>query len=114
MNGRAPRAGEVMKVPEMAEVLKSIAKHGPRAFYKGKLAEKIADYVQKMGGWLDKEDLENHESTWDDPIHTDYRGVRVWECPPNGHGIAALMAMNIVEGSISGGWDFNRRTRITT
>ena len=98
VNGRAPRAGEVMRVPEMAEVLKSIADRGPEAFYQGKLAEKIADYVQKMDGWLDKEDLENHESTWDEPIHTDYRGVRVWECPPNGHGIAALMAMNIAEG----------------
>ena len=97
-NGRAPKAGEVMRVPEMAEVLKSIARRGSRAFYKGKLAEKIARYVREMGGRLDKEDLENHESTWDEPIHSDYRGVAVWECPPNGHGLAALMAMNIAEG----------------
>ena len=98
LNGRAPRAGEVMRFPELAEVLKSIARRGPKAFYKGKLAEKIANYVQKMGGWLEKEDLESHQSTWDEPISSDYRGVRVWECPPNGHGLAALMAMNIAEG----------------
>ena len=98
LNGRAPRPGEVMKFPEMAEVLKSIARRGPKAFYKGKMAEKIADYVQQKGGWLEKEDIENHQSTWDEPISTEYRGVRVWECPPNGHGIAALMAMNIAEG----------------
>ena len=79
-------------------MLKSIARRGPKAFYKGKLAEKIANYVQKMGGWLEKEDLESHQSTWDEPISSDYRGVRVWECPPNGHGLAALMAMNIAEG----------------
>ena len=98
LNGRAPRAGEIMRFPELAEVLKSIARRGPKAFYKGKLAEKIANYVQKMGGWLEKEDLESHQSTWDEPISSDYRGVRVWECPPNGHGLAALMAMNIAEG----------------
>ena len=98
VNGRAPRAGEVMRVPEMAEVLKTIARRGPGAFYKGKLAAKIANYVQEMGGCLEKEDLESHESTWDEPIHSDYRGVTVWECPPNGHGLAALMAMNIAEG----------------
>ena len=98
LNGRAPRAGEVMRFPELAEVLKSIARRGPKAFYKGKLAEKIANYVQKMGGWLEREDLESHQSTWDEPIYSDYRGVRVWECPPNGHGLAALMAMNIAEG----------------
>ena len=98
LNGRAPRAGEIMRFPELAEVLKSIARRGPKAFYKGKLAEKIANYVQKMGGWLEKEDLERHQSTWDEPISSDYRGVRVWECPPNGHGLAALMAMNIAEG----------------
>ena len=51
-----------------------------------------------MGGWLEKEDLERHQSTWDEPISSDYRGVRVWECPPNGHGLSALMAMNIAEG----------------
>ena len=79
-------------------MLKSIARRGPKAFYKGRLAERIANYVQKMGGWLEKEDLEGHQSTWDEPIYSDYRGVRVWECPPNGHGLAALIAMNIAEG----------------
>ena len=98
LDGRAPRPGEIMRFPEMAEVLKAIASQGPKALYTGKVAEQIAEYVQQMGGCLEKEDLANHESTWDDPISTEYRGVRVWECPPNGHGLAAIMALNIAEG----------------
>ena len=98
LNGRAPRAGEVMKLPELAATLKAIARSGPKAFYQGKLAKKIAGYVQEHGGWLDTSDLSRHTSTWDEPISTDYRGVTCWQCPPNGQGIAALMALNIAEG----------------
>ena len=96
--GRAPRHGEIVKLPELARSLRSIADGGVDAFYKGDISKKIADYVQEEGGWITQEDLRKHHSDIDEPISTDYRGVTVWECPPNGSGIAALMALNIAEG----------------
>ena len=98
MNGRAPRAGEVMRLPELANTLNAISKGGAKAFYRGSLAKKMATYVQERGGWLDESDLAKCRSTWDEPISTDYKGVTCWECPPNGQGLAALSALNIVEG----------------
>jgi len=97
-NGNAPRHGDVMKLPELGQSLRSIAEGGAESFYKGDIAKKISDYVQSQGGWISEEDLSSHHSDIDEPISTDYRGVKVWECPPNGSGIAALMALNILEG----------------
>ena len=96
--GRAPRYGERVTRPELGRTMQAIAEGGPSAFYTGQIARKIADFVQAEGGWLTTEDLENHRSDWDEAISTDYRGVTVWECPPNGQGIAALIALNIAEG----------------
>jgi gamma-glutamyltranspeptidase/glutathione hydrolase len=96
--GRAPRHGEVVRLPELGRTLQTIAEGGHDAFYRGDLARRIAAFVQAEGGWLTADDLAAHHSDWDEPIHTDYRGVTVWECPPNGQGIAALMALNIAEG----------------
>lgn len=97
LNGRAPRYGEIVKFPSMAKVLENLREGGSRIFYEGALAKQIADFVQAQGGWLTKEDLAHHQATWDTPINTDYRGVTVWECPPNGQGLAALLALNIAE-----------------
>ncbi len=96
--GRAPRAGQVVKLETLGRTLQAIAEGGPPAFYTGETARKIADYVQAEGGWLAEEDLAAHHSDWDEPIGIDYRGTTVWECPPNGQGIAALMALNIAAG----------------
>ena len=98
LNGRAPKHGEVMRLPTLAHTLHAIAEGGSEALYQGKTGQKIAAFVQEQGGWLSPEDLANHTSDWDEPISTDYRGVTCWECPPNGQGIAALEALNIVEG----------------
>ena len=98
LNGRAPREGEVMHLPGLGATLRAIAGGGPDAFYRGPIARKIADYVQQRGGWMTPEDLAADYATWDEPISTDYHGVTCWECPPNGQGLIALMAMNIVEG----------------
>jgi gamma-glutamyltranspeptidase / glutathione hydrolase len=98
LNGRAPQHGEVMRLPTLGRTLRAIAEGGSEAFYKGKIAEKMAAFVQEHGGWLATGDLANHTSDWDEPICTDYRGVTCWECPPNGQGIAALEALNIAEG----------------
>ena len=75
-----------------------MAKEGKEAFYKGRIAEAIVKTVQDNGGCLTMEDMESHYSTFDDPISTDYRGYRIWEMPPNGQGIVALMGLNILEG----------------
>jgi gamma-glutamyltranspeptidase / glutathione hydrolase len=98
LDGRAPRHGEVMRLPTLARTLRAIAEGGSAAFYTGKVAEKMASFVQEHGGWLSVDDLAAHASDWDEPICTDYRGVTCWECPPNGQGIAALEALNIAEG----------------
>ncbi|MXX92367.1 MAG: gamma-glutamyltransferase [Chloroflexi bacterium] len=98
INGRAPRCGEIATLPELGGSLQVIAEGGSEAYYKGDIGKKIAAYVQQEGGWLTEDDLTSHHSDWDEAIHVNYRGVEVWECPPNGQGIAALMALNIAEG----------------
>ena len=104
--GRAPKYGEIVNLPELGRTLEVIAEGGSEAFYKGEIAKKLADFVQSEGGWITEEDMAAHHSDWDVPIHTEYRGVDVWECPPNGDGIAALMALNIAEGFDIAGMGF--------
>jgi gamma-glutamyltranspeptidase / glutathione hydrolase len=98
IEGRAPRPGEIFRNPGLARTLEVVARGGKEAFYQGGPGEAIAAVVQQAGGCLDIEDLASHTSTWEEPISIDYRGLRVWECPPNGQGLAALLALNILEG----------------
>ncbi|MGC8781380.1 MAG: gamma-glutamyltransferase family protein [Anaerolineae bacterium] len=98
IEGRAPRPGEIFRNPGLARTLRAVAEGGKDAFYRGPIAEAIAGAVQAAGGCMTVEDLAGHTSTWDEPISTTYRGLRVWECPPNGQGLAALLALNILEG----------------
>jgi gamma-glutamyltranspeptidase/glutathione hydrolase len=98
IDGRAPRAGEVFRNPGLGRTLRIIAEGGKAAFYQGEIAAAIAAVVQSAGGCLSEADLESHASTWEAPIHVDYRSVRIWECPPNGQGLVALLALNILEG----------------
>lgn len=96
--GRAPRAGQRVTLPETARTLRRLAEGGTEAFYRGPVAEAIVAASARYGGLLSLEDLADHTSTWAEPICTDYRGYTVWECPPNGQGIAALEALNILSG----------------
>ncbi len=98
INGRAPRAGEVFHNPGLARTLRKVAEQGKSAFYQGEIAEAIAAVVQQAGGCLTVDDLAAHTSTWEIPVSVTYRGYRVYECPPNGQGIAALIALNLLEG----------------
>lgn len=98
IDGRAPQAGEIFRNPGLARTLQAIAEGGKTAFYQGEIAEAIAWVVQAAGGCMSVSDLAAHTSTWDQPISTVYHGVRFWECPPNGQGLAALLALNILEG----------------
>lgn len=96
IHGRAPRAGEVFSCKDMAETLREIRDTKGESFYKGSLAEKISREVEKLGGFLSPEDLKNFTPKYVEPISTNYRGIDIWEIPPNGHGISVLMALNIL------------------
>lgn len=98
INGRAPSEGEIFKNPGLARTFHAVAEGGKDAFYRGEIAKSIAAIIQEAGGVMTEQDLAAHESSWVEPISTTYRGVRVWECPPNGQGMAVLMALNILEG----------------
>lgn len=95
---RAPNAGEIWRSPAHAATLRELAATGGESFYQGKLAERIAQFAADTGGFLTRDDYANHQPDWVDPISTTYRDLTVWEIPPNGQGIAALMALNILEG----------------
>lgn len=96
--GRAPMPGEVWRSPAHAETLSRIGESGAEDFYRGELADKINAFAQVTGGWLRKADLAGFSPEWVEPISVSFRGFDVWEIPPNGHGIAALMALKILEG----------------
>lgn len=96
--GRAVRAGEVFSCPEQATTLRLIGESDGEAFYRGEIAHTIAQYSSETGGYLTKADLAEHRWEWVDPISTNYRGYDIWEIPPNGQGITALIALNILEG----------------
>ena len=96
-NDRAPDFGEKVVLPDLNRTLKGISENGRSYIYEGVIPEKISEYVQKFNGWLCEEDFSLHSSSWVRPISSNYRGYDVWECPPNGQGIAALIALNIVE-----------------
>jgi gamma-glutamyltranspeptidase/glutathione hydrolase len=98
IDGREPRPGEIFRNTNLAHTLKIVAEGGRDVFYKGEIAEAIVQVIQEAGGCMTLEDLASHISTWEKPISVDYRGLRVYECPPNGQGITALLALNILEG----------------
>jgi gamma-glutamyltranspeptidase/glutathione hydrolase len=97
IDGKAPRKGQLFKNPELANTLSMIAKQGRSAFYRGDIAKKIASFMASNGGYISREDLAEHTSTWVEPVSTNYRGYDVFELPPNGQGIAALQMLNMLE-----------------
>lgn len=98
IDGRGPYPGEIFRNPGLARTLKTVAEGGKEAFYQGEIAAAIARTVQQAGGCMTEADLAAHTSTWETPISTTYHDIRVYECPPNGQGLAALLALNILEG----------------
>lgn len=97
INGEAPQKGDVFKNSGLANTYELIANEGRNAFYNGPIAEITARFIQQQGGFLCKEDFALHRSEWVEPVATDYRGYEVWELPPNGQGITALIMLNILE-----------------
>ena len=98
IEGRAPRKGEIWRNENLAGTLERIANEGRDAFYRGDIARTIADYLHANGGFLSYEDMATHQSEWVQPVGTDYRGVTLWELPPNTQGIAANQILAILEG----------------
>jgi gamma-glutamyltranspeptidase / glutathione hydrolase len=97
VDGGAPEAGDVLRLPALAETLKAIAADGPKAFYGGRIAQDIVTTVRARGGMLTLEDLCEHRGEAVNPIATSYRGFEVVELPPNGQGLTALIMLNILE-----------------
>ncbi|ADU29246.1 gamma-glutamyltransferase family protein [Evansella cellulosilytica] len=95
--GKAPEAGDIWKSEGHATTLEAIAETNAEAFYTGELAEKIDAFSQKYGGYLTKNDLASFNPEWVKPISVNYKGYDVWEIPPNGQGLIALMALNMLK-----------------
>ena len=96
-NGTAYQAGDVFSHPKLAETFKAIMKDGRDGFYKGAVAEDMVSKLQKMGGFHTEDDFANHQGQFVTPISADYMGHTIWECPPNGQGVAALVLIKIME-----------------
>ena len=98
IEGRGPNPGEIFRSPNLARTFEMVAEGGKSAFYEGEIAEAIVRVIREAGGCMSGEDLASHVSTWEEPISVTYHGYHVYECPPNGQGITALIALNILEG----------------
>ena len=96
--GRAPLAGETWTQRDQARTIRMIAKSGAKDFYEGAAAERMDGYMRAIGGFLRGEDLAAYEPEWVDPVSVKFRDHEIWELPPNGQGLVALMALNILNG----------------
>ncbi|WP_132058724.1 gamma-glutamyltransferase [Halorussus amylolyticus] len=97
MDGRAPKVGEVARLPRLGESMQKIADEGADVVYEGDIAEQIAAEVQKHGGFMTVSDLADFEPEFLDPVSTTYNGAEIYELPPNNQGLIALEALNIAE-----------------
>ncbi|MDA0802242.1 MAG: gamma-glutamyltransferase family protein [Planctomycetota bacterium] len=95
--GRAPRAGESIQLPALARTLESIAATHGESFYRGEIAQAIAAHAAATGGLITEADLAACAADWVTPIGAPYRGHRLLEIPPNGQGVAALIALGVLE-----------------
>jgi gamma-glutamyltranspeptidase/glutathione hydrolase len=98
VDGRAPRPGRRWRNPAGARALRAIADSRAEEFYTGRIASALVAHARRTGGLLAADDLATHESLWVEPVPAAYRGHEVWELPPNGQGLAALIALRILDG----------------
>jgi len=98
VNGAAPQPGAIFYQKNLARTLRTLARSGRDAFYRGEIARAIVQYCQKNGGFLSMEDFASQKSEWVEPISTTYRSHTLYEIPPNGQGLTALLLLNILEG----------------
>jgi gamma-glutamyltranspeptidase / glutathione hydrolase len=95
-NGKPPVAGDVIRQTELGKTLRAIAKSGRDAFYKGEIAEDMVETLRGIGGLHTLDDFAEHTTETTSPIGTMYKGLDVWQCPPNGPGITMLVMLNIL------------------
>jgi gamma-glutamyltranspeptidase/glutathione hydrolase len=107
LNGKAPRTGQIFRNKDLARTFRKIAKDGISSFYQGEICDAMVAFSKRNGGLLSHRDFEHHESTWVQPLATDYRGYTVYELPPNGQGLTALEMLNILEGYDIGRMEHN-------
>ncbi|KAK3399070.1 gamma-glutamyltranspeptidase [Sordaria brevicollis] len=112
---RAPKAGEIIKLPNLAKTFRTLATEGKKGFYSGRIAEELVKVVNDLGGHLELADLQHHLETGSEPVEpislkfpnphgsSETQGVELWEHPPNGQGIVALMALGILKHLIAHG-----------
>ena len=103
-DGKAPAAGQLFSNPDQAHTFEELAATRCESFYRGALAERIASFSEATGGYLRRDDLAGYTPKWVEPINLNYRGYDVWEIPPSGQGLIALMTLNILQG-----FDFDHR-----
>lgn len=96
--GRAPRLGEVVVQHDLARSFEEIVRGGAESFYRGALAERIVAALARDGAFLTMDDMAAYQSEWVTPATAKYRGYDVFECPPNGQGLTALLALRILDG----------------
>ena len=103
-NGQPYGPGETFRNPDYAKTLQSLADTDCESYYRGEIMEKIVAFSRKTGGFFTERDFEDYRAGWGEPITVNYRGYDVFEMPPNGHGITALMALNLLKGlDLTGG-----------
>jgi gamma-glutamyltranspeptidase/glutathione hydrolase len=103
-DGAAPQPGTVHRQPELAAALRSIAEEGPSAFYSGWIARDMVEALQALGGLHTLDDFASFAPEYVDPVCVGYRGYQLWECPPNGQGVAPLMMAKALEGFDPAEW----------
>jgi gamma-glutamyltranspeptidase / glutathione hydrolase len=99
-NGEAPREGDIMRFPALAKTLRAIAAKGARGFYEGEVAADMVATLRALGGLHTEEDFAAslRGAEFVDPIKRAWKGMEIFECPPNGSGIVALMMLGLLEG----------------
>ena len=110
--GKAPVAGDRMANPPLAKTLRRIGREGREAFYDGPVMKEIVARLKSLGGLHEEEDFADQRSNWVEPITARYRGYDVYECPPNGQGMAALMILRMLEGYALDGDAFSEADRL--
>lgn len=107
--GRPPRISELWNSPSHAKTLQLIAETEGKSFYRGKIADKIVSFSKKTGGYITHNDLFSYKPDWVKPISVNYHDYDIWELPPNGQGLVALIALNILDQ-----YKFNNNDSIDT
>ncbi len=97
-SGQPPKPGTRLKMPQLAESLRTISQHGKETFYRGELAQSIVKGNQEMGGLFTQDDLAKYEAQWQEPIHINYRDYEIYTTPPNSSGFQILQTLKLMEG----------------